>query len=186
VRPTIPIDANHGLSPRKSITNNRPTDKDKYISADRTRLASLFSIPIVPEVPSPFPPNTLPAQRALCTIQAQHPEKLPEAFEVLYRTFWVEGQAIGELDIVAKSLAEVFGEARAREISEGTGKKETKALLNENSKQAVEAGVFGVPFWAVRDGEGRESVFFGFDRVRMVVDALGLGRGEDRGLRAVL
>ena len=163
-------------------------DKDKYISTDRTRLASLLSIPIIAEIPAGFPPNTLPAQRALCTIQSQHPEKLPEAFEALYRTFWIEGQPINEPGIVAKALAKVFGEGKARGIVEGTGKKEVKELLNGNSKLALDAGAFGVPFWVCVDGEGREAVFFGVDRVGMVVDFMGLERGGDdgRGFRALL
>jgi len=169
------------------LTSVHQTDKDKYISTDRTRLASLLSIPILAEMPAGFPPNTLPAQRALCTIQSQHPEKLPEAFEALYQTFWIEGQAIGEPGVVAKALAGVFGEERAGELVEGTSKKEVKELLNGNSKQAVDAGAFGVPFWVCVDGEGKEGNFFGVDRAGMVVDFLGLERGEDgRRFRALL
>jgi 2-hydroxychromene-2-carboxylate isomerase len=165
------------------------TDKDKYISNDRTRLASLLNIPIIAQIPEPFPPQTLHVQRALCTIQSEYPESLPAAFEAIYQLFWIEGQPIGELEVVAKGLGKVFGEERARAILAGISKPEVKKLLNSNTQLALEAGAFGVPFWVARDGEGREDVFFGADRVWMVVDFLGLGRGKGEGevgLRALL
>lgn len=75
---------------------------------------------------------------------------------------------------------------RAGEIVAGTTKAEVKKLLNENTEGALGKGVFGVPFFVARDGEGEESVFFGVDRVGMVADFLGLGRGEGGGIRALL
>lgn len=180
-RPT----ANH-LPPIIQLTS--PPDKNEYITADRIRLSKLLNIPIVSQVPTPFPPNTLTAQRALSTIQSQHPSLLPSAFETLYQAFWVEGQPIGEPEIVAKALTKVLGDETAKEIVAGTKREEVKRLLSENTKEAFEAGVFGVPFFVARDGEGRESVFFGVDRLGMVADFLGLGRGDGRvgAMRALL
>ena len=70
----------------------------------------------------------------------------------------------------------------------GTKKDEVKRLLSESTKEAFGAGVFGVPFFVARNGRGEEEVFFGVDRVGMVVDFLGLGRGEGEGggIRALL
>jgi 2-hydroxychromene-2-carboxylate isomerase len=170
------------------LTTTLP-DKNEYITHDRTRLAALLRIPIIANVPTPFPPNTLPAQRALCTIQNHHPVSLPAAFEALYQAFWVEGQPIGEPGVVVKVLGKVVGEERAGEIVEGTKKEEVKRLLNGNTDAALGAGVFGVPFFVARKGDGEEGVFFGVDRVGMVADFLGLGRGEDEGgggIRALL
>lgn len=92
------------------------------------------------------------------------------------------------MEVVARALGRVLGEERAGEIVEGTKKVEVKRLLNENTEGAFEAGVFGVPFFVARKGEGEESVFFGVDRVGMVADFLGLGRGEGEGggVRALL
>lgn len=172
------------LYPNQS-TNTTP-DKNEYLTADRIRLCKLLSIPIVAQVPTPFPPNTLSAQRALSTIQSQHPSSLPAAFEALYQAFWVEGQPIGEPAIVTKALAKVLGEEQAKEIVAGTKRDEVKRLLSENTNQAFGAGVFGVPFFVASDWEGKESVFFGVDRLGMVADFLGLGRGEGGGVRALL
>ena len=71
---------------------------------------------------------------------------------------------------------------------EGTKRDEVKGLLSGNTDAALEAGVFGVPFFVARNGRGEEEVFFGVDRVGMVVDFLGLGRGEGEGggIRALL
>jgi 2-hydroxychromene-2-carboxylate isomerase len=169
------------------LTNHPTPDKDKYISNDRDRLASLLNIPIIAKIPEPFPPQTLHVQRALCTIQSQYPDKLPAAFEAIYQFFWIEGQPIGELEVIAKGLTTVFGEEKAGEILETITKPEVKKLLNDNTGLALEAGAFGVPFWVATDGQGREDVFFGVDRVGMVVDFLGLERERgEGGLKALL
>lgn len=69
----------------------------------------------------------------------------------------------------------------------GTKRDEVKKLLSENTDKAFGAGVFGVPFFVAMNGNGEESVFFGVDRLGMVVDFLGLGRGEGGGgIRALL
>jgi len=164
-------------------------DKSEYISADRTRLAKLLNIPIIAKVPDYFPPNTLSAQRALCTIQSNHPDQLPAALEALYHAFWNEGLHIGEPEVVATALAKVFGDERANELVAGASRPEVKKLLNGNTEAALEAGVFGVPFFVARIAEGKEEVFFGVDRLGMVADFLGLGRGEkgqSGGVRALL
>lgn len=174
-----------GDNPRNHI--NSQADKDKYIGADRDRLAKLFNIPIVAKVPEPFPPNTLPAQRALCTIQSQHPDKLVASFEALYKAFWIEGKPIGEQSTVLASLASVFGAERAKEILASTAEPEVKKLLNVNTEAALSAGAFGVPFFVARNGEGREEVFFGFDRLGMIADFLGLEKGKgESGFKSLL
>ncbi|KAM0721910.1 hypothetical protein Q7P37_002835 [Cladosporium fusiforme] len=174
-------------TPNPSPKLTPPLDKDKYINLDRSRSANLFSIPILSTPPPNFPPNTLPAQRALCTIQANHPSRLPAAIEALYNTFWVEGQAIGEPDIVAQGLERVFAKDEVRGIMESVSTPEVKGLLSANTAQALECGAFGLPWFVARDAEGREEGFFGFDRLGMVVDHLGLEReGGGRGFRALL
>lgn len=163
------------------------SDKDKYIGSDRDRLAKLFNIPIIEKAPEPFPPNTLPVQRALCIIESQHPDKLKAAFEALYQTFWIEGKPIGEPEVVAKSLAGVFGEERAKEIVATTSKPGVKKHLNANTEKALDAGAFGVPYFVATNSEGNQDVFFGFDRLSMIADFLGLSKGKGEiGFRALL
>jgi 2-hydroxychromene-2-carboxylate isomerase len=91
------------------------------------------------------------------------------------------------LEVIAKGLTKVFGEEKAREILSSVKEPEVKKLLNSNTERALEAGAFGVPFWVATDGQGREDVFFGVDRVGMVVDFLGLERERgEGGLKALL
>lgn len=107
----------------------------------------------------------------------------------MYQLWWVEGQNIGEVNVVAKGLVTVFGEAKAKEILETVKTAEGKKRLNENTGRALEAGAFGVPFFVATNADGKEEVFFGVDRLGMVVDFLGLGRGKSEsagGLRALL
>lgn len=70
---------------------------------------------------------------------------------------------------------------------ESVSRPEVKRLLTENTERALEKGAFGLPWFVARDGEGREDVFFGFDRLAMVVEHLGLEReGAGGGFRALL
>lgn len=85
------------------------------------------------------------------------------------------------------ALTTVFGEAKAAEIVESTKSPEVKKHLNENTALALEKGAFGIPWWVCEDGEGREEVFFGLDRVGMVAEFLGLGKEKKEvGFRALL
>lgn len=68
-----------------------------------------------------------------------------------------------------------------------TATAEVKGLLTENTAKAIEMGAFGLPWFVARDGQGKEEGFFGFDRLPMVVEHLGLGReGLGGGERALL
>lgn len=105
----------------------------------------------------------------------------------MYQLWWIKGQNIGSVDVVAKGLTTVFGEAKAGEILETMKTAEGKKRLNDNTGKALEAGAFGVPFFVAANSEGKEEVFFGVDRLGMIVDFLGLGRGMgEGGLKALL
>lgn len=81
----------------------------------------------------------------------------------------------------------MFGEERAREILTSTARPEVKKHLNANTEAALNAGAFGVPFFVATDRDGKEDVFFGFDRLGMIADFLGLDKGTgERGFKSLL
>jgi hypothetical protein len=57
---------------------------------------------------------------------------------------------------------------------------EAKALLRQNTDDAIASGAPGVPWIKATDAQGREEYFWGFDHLGQVVRFLGL---EDHRLR---
>lgn len=98
---------------------NTPKDKDKYISLERLRWSSAFSIPIATEMPPDFPALTLPTMRALAVLydesggEGGDQTKLVAALDVLYAATWVERKATHKGDVLREVLGGVLGEGEA-------------------------------------------------------------------------
>ncbi|KAF2769895.1 putative 2-hydroxychromene-2-carboxylate isomerase [Teratosphaeria nubilosa] len=170
-------------------TGNRPPieikNKDKFVALDRDRWASRFAIPMGPGGPKPFPQMTLGVMRAVCAVSLKYPSELENVFAALYEKFWVDLEPISKAEVFGPVVLRVLGEARGKEVLALAGGKEAKDLLKRNSEMAVEEGAFGLPWFVCVDGEGRREAFWGFDHLGLVVDFLGLRRG-DEGFRAML
>lgn len=67
-------------------------------------------------MPPGFPKNTIGVQRALCAIMLSKPEKLEEAFRVLYHASFAEHEDVVEMNTLARLLRNVLGEDGAKEI----------------------------------------------------------------------
>lgn len=93
-------------------------DKDIYINKERKRWAKYFGVPIIENVPEGFPPMTLAVQRALCAVSQLFPDKLPEALEALFNTFWIEGNInIGKSEVFDPILERVLGKDGKAQIT---------------------------------------------------------------------
>lgn len=97
---------------------NKPQDKDKYISLERLRWSSAFSIPIATELPPDFPALTLPTMRALAVLYEEcgdggEQTKLVAALDALYTATWVERKATHKGDVLGEVLGGVLGEGEA-------------------------------------------------------------------------
>lgn len=149
-------------------------------------MAARFQIPMAKAMPKNFPPNTLPAQRALTAIQKQHPDRLSAAFGALYKTFWAEGNPIGEPDVVAKALKTVFSGHEVSEIMASTSTPEGKQNLTKNTEFALEKGAFGLPWFVATDSQGKEEGYWGIDHIGMLLEHMGLDRSSVQGLKALL
>ena len=137
--------------------------------------------------PTPFPQSTVSAQRALCAIQTLHNHtKLTQAFQALYTAFWAENKPISKPEIISTALGKVFTEEEVEVIMTKATEAEAKKRLGENSDRSMDKGAFGLPWFVATNGKGEEECFWGVDHLGQVVEFLGLDRGGEVGLRAML
>lgn len=164
------------------------TDKDKWIGKERERWAAYFKLPISAEGPKPFPQPTVNTGRALCAVSALYPEKLPSAFEALYRALWVEGKTINQPDVISSALQShgAFGKSEVESVMGKIGDAQIKKMLSTNSEQAMADGAFGLPWFVAENAQGAKEAFWGVDHLGQVVEHLGLDRKGEPGLRAML
>lgn len=187
------------------VCDNRPPgvikNKNKWIDMERVRWAKVFNIPMTPDLPANFPPQTLHVERVLAALElspspspsSSSSALLADALDALFLCFWVEGNAdIGKPETFGPVLEKALGEEVAQKaLREGRGD-EAKKTLMENTQRAFESGAFGLPWWECVDGKGEIERFWGFDRMGQVVRFLGLVDDEVQqtglmeGIRAML
>lgn len=63
---------------------------------------------------------------------------------------------------------------------------EVKKMLSANTDRAMGDGAFGLPWFVAENGKGEREEFWGVDHLGQVVEFLGLDRGLEPGLRAML
>ncbi len=113
-----------------------------------------------------FPIDTLGLMRMAHAARA---EGVFEPFHAaIFRAFWVEGVALGDVDL-AIGVLEAAG-LPGKRIAAAAASDEAKAALRATTDEAVERGVFGAPTFFV-DGE----MFFGNDRLDRVEKRLRSG-----------
>ncbi len=132
--------------------------KREYLMKDCLRFASLHSIPFTPPPALPF--NSLYALRvSLFECCAKDQVKVIDG---LYREAWEHGHDLGNPEVVEKVLNQL-GLPGAQWI-ERVGDKDLRKALKSATKEAIEAGVFGLPSFLVDNGEERE-LFWGNDSI---------------------
>ncbi|KAL1612038.1 hypothetical protein SLS60_000261 [Paraconiothyrium brasiliense] len=140
-----------------------------YSTHDSARAKQYFGLPDV-QTPSFFPILSLLPQRVLVYIKATYPELFIQTFLDVFVAMWERGQDVSKPDLLAEVLANRFDDAQVREIVGKATTPEYKEALNANTKEALEKGAFGCPWFWVRNSRGEEGPFFGSDRyVRFLV-----------------
>lgn len=127
------------------------------------RALKYFGKPNV-KVPSFFPILSLLPQRAFCVIKALHPKWLLQSYLDVYVEMWENGVDVSKPEELARVLQRVMPEAEVREIMEKANSAEYKQALNDNTKEALDRGAFGCPWFWVKNSKGEEEPFFGSDR----------------------
>ncbi|KAK4546119.1 hypothetical protein LTR36_002256 [Oleoguttula mirabilis] len=172
----------------KACGNTPPIEiknKGAWIALERNRWAKHFHIPMAAASPEPFPQLTLHTMRALCAVCLLCPDRLTDCFSALYEAFWIERATISKPDVFGPVLADVLGEALAKQVLEKAGSAEAKKLLSGNTELALEEGAFGLPWFAATNAQGEKAGFWGFDHLGQVVEHLGLER-TGQGFRAMM
>jgi 2-hydroxychromene-2-carboxylate isomerase len=132
--------------------------KGKYMMKyDLPRFAKLYQVPLGGN--SHFPINTLNLMRG--AIAALGQDYFDTYLDAVYNAIWVNGENMGDLEVVTKVLAAAGLDAQ--QIIASTQDPEVKAGLISNTEAAVERGCFGAPTMFV-DGD----MFFGQDRMQFI------------------
>jgi 2-hydroxychromene-2-carboxylate isomerase len=137
--------------------------KGQYLFQDLGRYATRYGVPL--KFNPHFPINTLMLMRAVTGIQLRQSERFLAFIDCLFKALWVDGRSLDDPATVAAVLTQ--NNFDPNEVLALTSDEAVKAVLKENTEQAVQRGVFGAPSMFV-DGQ----LFFGQDRLDFVIEAL--------------
>ena len=82
----------------------------------------------------------------------------------IFEAMWKNGKDVSVPDVLAESLQARFDKDQIKAILSAANSAPIKQRLNDNTKEALERGAFGCPWFWVRNAEGAEEPFFGSDR----------------------
>ena len=146
--------------------------KGRYMWRDLERLCDKYGIPFAK--PSRFPRNGLLAARVACLARATSEQWLSKFVQAVFRANFAEDREIGDATEIC-SILDSLGQS-GMQIVEQAQAPDNKQRLREQTRRAVEIGIFGAPSFVVG-----EELFWGNDRLE---DALVWARswvGEDAG-----
>lgn len=135
--------------------------KGRYTRIDFERFARRYQVPFA-QTPF-FPINTMQLMRG--AVALLDGDQFQPYVDAVFRAIWVEGQNMGDPDVVARVLGgqgfDVAG--LLQQINDPA----VKERLRQITERAIERGVFGAPTFFVGD-----EMFFGQDRLDFVEAAL--------------
>jgi 2-hydroxychromene-2-carboxylate isomerase len=133
--------------------------KGPYLLHDVPRFARLLGVPV--RLPPVMPMNSLAASRACVWLEEDSPDQSKRLAQALFRAHWGEGRDLSAPEAVADVAAD-FGIERD-DLLGAVADQRIKDRLKDQTRAAIERGVFGSPFIFV-DGEP----FWGADRLPQV------------------
>jgi glutathione S-transferase kappa 1 len=101
-------------------------------------------------------------------------DKYEAALKELWVRLWEQHWDLSQPEKMAETLAPFFPEEDIRKILEGAKQPEYKQKLNATTKEALESGAFGCPWYLVTNSEGKKEPFFGSDRFHYMWSFLGV------------
>lgn len=91
-------------------------------------------------------------------------ERFEKQFEELWQVYWREHLDISKPEFMTKCLSRHFNDDDVKKILEAGTSAQYKKKLTDETRQLVERGAFGAPWFFVRNKAGKEEPFFGSDR----------------------
>ncbi|KAI1616254.1 thioredoxin-like protein [Exophiala viscosa] len=160
-----------GLNPPWSSPN-----KVNYLWTDMARWRAEYNIPWKQGFPEnyPFKVTTLKVQRILTACMLESPLRQADLVAALYHAFWVEKKGVQLPEVHEPIVIKILGQNVGTRIIERSTSEEVKALLKQNTEDAVASGAPGLPWVKAVNATGREECFFGFDHIGQVTRFLGL------------
>ena len=77
---------------------------------------------------------------------------------------WEGGEDVSKPEVLAKVLQQQFSQDEAQNVMASAHSAPYKQRLNDNTKEALDRGAFGCPWFFVQNSKGEEEPFFGSDR----------------------
>ncbi len=137
--------------------------KGRYmLEQDLPRFAKRYGVPL--NFNPHFPINTLNLMRGV--LAAQDLACLSAYIETVFRAVWVDGENMGDPEVVQRVLTNVGLDTDA--LLARCAEPEVKQALIAATEAAVERGIFGAPTVFIGD-----EMFFGQDRLDFVEERLG-------------
>jgi 2-hydroxychromene-2-carboxylate isomerase len=133
--------------------------KGPYLRHDAIRLAEYYGVPFRYHGLSGV--NSLAALRAFVSLNERDPSLAKSLMQRVFERLWVRGLDITDLSAIAEE-AKTLGVEEAS-LTRDIESEHAKTLLRQQVDAAIEAGVFGVPYFVV-DSEP----IWGVDRIWMV------------------
>jgi glutathione S-transferase kappa 1 len=97
-------------------------------------------------------------------VKEAHAQKFIQVFLEVYRAMWEHGKDVSRPELLGQVLEDNLGENEAKVVLEKANSAPYKQRLNDNTKEALDRGAFGCPWYFVRNSQGLEEPFFGSDR----------------------
>ncbi|WP_444464331.1 2-hydroxychromene-2-carboxylate isomerase [Rhodobacter capsulatus] len=116
--------------------------------------------------PTIYPPNAAPGSYAVIAAQAAGGGDVGALVRAILRALWVEDRNIGEDDVLRETLSATGFDPNLVTTGLFTG----AMAYEKNLEEAVDRGVFGAPFYIVRETDQR---FWGQDRLEFLDAHLG-------------
>lgn len=97
-------------------------------------------------------------------VKEAHPQEFVGVFVSIFHAMWEDGKDVSKPEVLAEVLQQRFDQDGATKILESANSAPYKQRLNDNTKEALDRGAFGCPWFFVRNSKGAEEPFFGSDR----------------------
>lgn len=146
------------------VLAERHDSRKAYRLQEMDRWARKLGIPLNLR-PAHFPTNPAPAAYAIIAAQEAGGGDLTKLVTGLTRACWEEDRDIAQDDVIRDCLAAAGFETDLA----FSGMLQGAEIYPRNLEDAIEAGVFGVPFFVVGDAK-----FWGQDRLEFLADHLGV------------